>query len=124
MLTLTPIQPAEAESVTAGETDRMVKIDSMISELQEIRASYGNTCVYVRRGGMSWGAVALNRHADDEKHGVFDLQAQHDRDMEQRVGQVERLMKDRNHWRDAQWESEKAIAALQQRVDELEKADA
>jgi hypothetical protein len=106
------------------DADRMVKIDDMIAHLQQISERFGNTCVYVRRGGMSWGAVALNRRDDDEKHGVFDLQAQHDRDMEQRLGQVDRLMKDRDHWQTAQWESEKAIAALQKRLAELEKANA
>lgn len=113
---------AQTTQASDEDTDRMVKIDAMISELQKIRDSFGNTCVYVRRGGMSWGAVALNRHSDDEEHGVFDLQAQHDRDMDQRLEQVGRLMKDRDHWRSAQWESEKAIAALQKRVAELEKS--
>jgi hypothetical protein len=102
------------------DTDRMVKIDAMIARLQDTRQRFGNTCIYIRRGGMAWGAVALNRRADDEKYGVFDLQAQHDRDMEQRAGQVERLMADRNHWRGAQWESEKEIAKLQARIAVLE----
>lgn len=113
---------AELEAIinTPGDdTDRMVRIDGMIARLQEIQKRFGNTCVYVRRGGMSWGAVALNREADDKKHGVFDLQAQHDRDMTERVKQVERLIADRNHWREAQWESEKAIAAANTRLARL-----
>lgn len=76
--------------------DRMVRIEKLIADLQSIKDRFGNTCVYIRRGGLSWGAVALNRRADDEKHGVFDLQAQHDRDMLERLEQVERLRKSRD----------------------------
>ena len=43
---------------------RMVKIDDFIAELQETRDRYGNTCVYIR--DCSWGAVALNRQAEDK----------------------------------------------------------
>lgn len=81
-----------ASANNAELPNRMVKIDTMIAELQKISKRFGNTCVYIRRGGMSWGAVALNRRSDDEEYGVYDLQAQHDRDMAQRVGQVERLL--------------------------------
>lgn len=81
--------PVEGE---AAEVDRMVQIDTLIADLKKISEQWGNTCVYVRRGGLSWGAVALNYRADDEKHGVFDLQAQHDRDMLARCEQVERLI--------------------------------
>ena len=85
-----------ADPVSHDDTDRMVKIEKLISDLQAIKDRFGNTCVYIRRGGLSWGAVALNRRDDDEKNGVFDLQAQHDRDMIARVGQVERLIEARN----------------------------
>jgi len=44
---------------------RMIQIDDFIAELQETRARFGNTCVYVK--DCSWGAVALNRKARDEK---------------------------------------------------------
>lgn len=82
-----------AAAVQAADLpSRMVRINTVITDLQQIGRSFGNTCVYIRRGGMSWGAVALNRRDDDEKHGAFDIQAQHDRDMAQRVGQVERLL--------------------------------
>ena len=74
------------------DMDHMVQIDTFIADMQKISDQFGNTCIYVRRGGLSWGAVALNRRDDDRKHGVFDLQAQHDRDMTQRVEQVERLL--------------------------------
>jgi hypothetical protein len=73
------------------ENPRMWKISALIAKLQSTFDQFGDTCVYVRRGGMGWGAVALNREADDEKHGVFDLQAQHDRDMLERLEQIKRL---------------------------------
>lgn len=82
----------EAEAEAFAADNRMWKISKLIAELTSTQERFGDTCVYVRRGGMGWGAVALNRRDDDEKHGVFDLQAQHDRDMQQRAGQVERLI--------------------------------
>lgn len=93
------------------DMNHMVSIDKLIAHLQEISKRFGNTCVYVRRGGLSWGAVALNRRSDDEKHGVFDLQAQHDRDMMRRAEQVERLIADRDVEREARWKVEKALVA-------------
>lgn len=78
------------------DDDHMVKISALIQRLQETKDRFGDTCVYIRRGGLSWGAVALNRRNDDEKNGVFDLQAQHDRDMLQRIGQIERLKASRD----------------------------
>lgn len=84
----------------APDDDRMIKIERLIEDLQRIRDRWGNTCVYIRQHGLSWGAVALNYRAEDEKYGVFDLQAAHDRAMAQRVGQVERLIKDRDEWRE------------------------
>ncbi|SHJ72347.1 hypothetical protein SAMN05444159_1323 [Bradyrhizobium lablabi] len=81
--------------MTDGE-DHMVKISALISRLQSTMDQFGDTCVYIRRGGLSWGAVALNRRSDDQKHGVFDLHAQHDRDMLQRLEQIERLKASRN----------------------------
>lgn len=82
----------------AHDMSHMVQIDTLIADLQKISKQFGNTCVYIRRGGLSWGAVALNRQGDDEEHGVFDLQAQHDRDMKARYEQVQRLIEDRDHW--------------------------
>ncbi|WP_398473600.1 hypothetical protein [Tardiphaga sp.] len=76
--------------------DRMVKIGKLIVDMQSIKDRFGDTCVYIRRGGLSWGAVALNRRDDDKKHGVFDLQEQHDRDMLARLEQIERLKASRN----------------------------
>lgn len=91
---------AEGEPALTGahDMDHMVQIGTLIADLQQIKDRFGNTCVYIRRGGLSWGGVALNRRADDEKHGVFDLQAQHDRDMLARVEQIERLKADRDSW--------------------------
>lgn len=89
--------------------DRMVKISKLIGDLQSIKDRFGDTCVYIRRGGLSWGAVALNRCDDDKKHGVFELQAQHDRDMLQRLEQIERLKESRNR---AETEANRLRAAL------------
>ena len=44
---------------------RMERISVLIDELTAIKNRFGNTCVYIT--GLSWGAVALNEHADDEK---------------------------------------------------------
>lgn len=100
------------------DDDRMERISALISRLQSTLDQWGDTCVYIRRGGLSWGAVALNRQDDDRKYGVFDLQAQHDRDMEQRVGQVERLIADRNRW------MERAMAAEASPVPSTDKSGA
>lgn len=44
---------------------RRVQIATLIEELTEIKTRFGNTAVYIT--GLSWGAVALNEQADDEK---------------------------------------------------------
>lgn len=80
------------------DDDHMVKISKLIEDMQEVHRKFGDTCVYIRRGGLSWGAVALNRRDDDKKHGVFDLQAQHDRDMLARLEQIGRLKQSRDEW--------------------------
>lgn len=85
----------------ADDDDRMTPIADLISELQGIHSKFGNTCVYLRRGGMSWGSVALNRHEDDKKNGVFDLQAQHDKDMLALIDRIERLKAERTDLRAA-----------------------
>ena len=100
---------AEKSQYDANNMDHMVQIDTFIADMQKISDRFGNTCIYIRRGGLSWGAVALNRRDDDKRHGVFDLQAQHDRDMTQRVEQVERLIADRDSEREGR---EKCAAAL------------
>jgi hypothetical protein len=110
------------KAIEADDMDRMVKIEKLIADMQAVRDQFGNTCVYIRRGGLSWGAVALNRRADDERHGVFDLQAQHDRDMEARVGQVERLIEDRNEQRQRATEAEDRATTAQARIERLEAA--
>lgn len=91
------------------DMSHMVQIETLIADLQSIRDRFGNTCVYIRRRGLSWGAVALNHRADDEKFGLFDLQAQHDRDMAQRAEQVQRLIADRDSEREARWKCEAAL---------------
>jgi hypothetical protein len=95
------------------DEDQMVKVSELISRLQSTMDQFGDTCVYIRRGGLAWGAVALNRRDDDKKHGVFDLQAQHDRDMLQRAEQVERLIAARKV---AETRLNEARTALQQVV--------
>ncbi|MBB3297834.1 MULTISPECIES: hypothetical protein [unclassified Rhizobium] len=98
-----------------GDDDHMIQIEDLISQLEAIHDRFGNTCVYIRRQGMGWGAVALNRRDDDKKNGVFDLQAQHDRDMHARLEQLGRLKKDRAEaWRqrrDAEGSRDAARAA-------------
>jgi hypothetical protein len=93
----------------ADDENRMVKIGDLISRLQATKDQFGDTCVYIRRGGLAWGAVALNRRDDDKKHGIFDLQAQHDRDMLQRVGQVDRLMTSRRLAEESNYRLRQAI---------------
>jgi hypothetical protein len=93
----------------------MIQIEDLISRLEAVQNQFGNTCVYIRRGGMGWGAVALNRRDDDQKNGVFDMQAQHDRDMQARLEQIGRLRADREEaWRlrrDAEGSRDAARAA-------------
>jgi hypothetical protein len=43
----------------------MIQIADFIRELQGIQERWGNTCVYIR--DLTWGAVALNREADDRE---------------------------------------------------------
>lgn len=107
---ISPSDPPATGEVD-DDDDKMVQIEKLISDMQSIKDRFGNTCVYIRRGGLSWGAVAMNRRDDDKKNGVFDLQAQHVRDMLARLEQIERLMKDRDEWRRKVWDAEKAITA-------------
>lgn len=102
---------ADALSGESGtdDDDEMEKISKLIARLQDVLDRFGDTCVYIRRGGLSWGAVALNRQSDDKEHGVFDLQATHDREMTERLEQIERLIADRNEWRQRAWTAEAAI---------------
>ena len=48
----------------------MQKVSQMIAYLQNVLNNFGDSCVYVRPGGVSWGAVALNRESEDRKLGV------------------------------------------------------
>lgn len=78
--------------------NHMVQIDKLIADLQEIRAKFGNTCCYIRRFGLSWGAVALNYETEDEMNGVFNLQAKYEAILLERGEQVERLVAEKNRW--------------------------
>lgn len=105
--------PAQEREETRDDDDKMWKLDDLIADLQSVKERFGNTCVYIRRGGMSWGAVALHRRDDDKKHGVLDLQAQHDRDMQARVEQIERLIASKNEaWSRAATAEDALKAAL------------
>lgn len=86
---------AIAAILTPDDEDRMTRIDDLIRELQHVSSRFGNTCVYIRRGGLSWGAVALNRRDDDQRNGVFDLQAQHDREVALLCERIENLKAER-----------------------------
>lgn len=96
-----PATPPPQTNVVADNEDRMTQIKDLIKELQGIASRFGNTCVYIRRGGLSWGAVALNRRDDDKKNGVFDLQAQHDRDVALLCERIENLKAERKELRAA-----------------------
>lgn len=58
-------ESAADSGCTPEKRGRMVQIEDLIRELGETRAKFGNTCVYIV--DMSWGALALNRQAEDEK---------------------------------------------------------
>lgn len=52
----------------------MRRASEMIAELQDILKKFGDTCIYVRRGGLAWGALALTReYADRNRRGDFSL---------------------------------------------------
>ena len=57
---------------------RMVKIDDFIKELQDTRAKFGNTCVYIR--DVSWGGLALNRELEDRKSAGVPILKKEERD--------------------------------------------
>lgn len=101
------------------DMSHMIQINALIADLQRIRDIFGNTCVYIRRGGLSWGAVALNRRADDERFGLFDLQAQHERSMSHYAGQVERLIAECDGEREARWKAEAALIKKDAAMGEL-----
>ncbi|ANM12104.1 hypothetical protein [Rhizobium sp. N324] len=102
-----------------GDDDHMIQIEELISQLEAIHDRFGNTCVYIRRGGMGWGAVALNRRDDDRKNGVFELQAQHDRDMHARLEQIGRMKKDRDECWHARREAEGSRDAARAAADSM-----
>lgn len=58
--------PAKADlgEPTRPKRGRMVRVSELIDEIKEIRGRFGETCFYVR--DVSWGAVALNRQAEDD----------------------------------------------------------
>lgn len=90
------------------DQDRMRSIDDVIAQLQRTREQFGNTCVYIRRFGCTWGAVALNYRDEDRKNGVFDLQAKYEAMLAQRAEQVQRLIAERDEWRQRVWDADAA----------------
>lgn len=92
--------------------DHMVQINTLIADLKKISEQFGNTCVYIRQFGLSWGAVALNRQAEDEKSGVFNIEERYRAILQERIDQIERLKGDRDSEREAR---HKADAALRQK---------
>lgn len=104
-----PPEPTEGQG---DPENRMTQIDKVIADMQHIRERFGNTCVYIRRYGMSWGAVALNYKADDEKNGVFNLNDEYDRRLIAHSEQVERLMASRDEAYVRANKAEKELAAL------------
>lgn len=108
----TIMDAASAGGDHAADECKMLKISDLIEQMQSIRDRFGDTCLYIRRGGLSWGATALNYRDDDKKHGVFDLQASHDRECIRHAGQVERL----KAGRDEAWQK---IQQNDQRISEL-----
>jgi hypothetical protein len=108
------------------DMSHMVQISKLIADLQGTLEQFGDTCVYIRRGGLSWGAVALNRRSDDEKFGLFDLQAEYDRNLIQRAEQAQRLVDGRNSERELRWKAEAQVATIERETIErcAEVADA
>ena len=58
------------ETPEAARLGRMIKVSELIRELEDVRARFGETCVYIR--DVSWGAVALNRQAEDRENACRD----------------------------------------------------
>lgn len=106
-------RPGEGQE---GDLSHMVRIKDLIARLQSTLDQFGNTCVYIRRGGLSWGAVALNRRDDDQKHGIFDLQDSHDIAMRERLGQCDRLIETAKSERELRWAAETENKALKERM--------
>lgn len=65
------LDDGDAEARTSR--GRFLRIDALITELNDIRRKFGNTCIYVR--DAAWGATALNRLDEDRKADIDALQA-------------------------------------------------
>lgn len=46
---------------------RQTQISKLIAELQDVQNKWGDTCVHIRAGGLTWGATALHANDDDRK---------------------------------------------------------
>lgn len=77
-----------------GNSSRMIRISKLIADLTDVYKRFGDTCVYIRRRGLSWGAVAMNYEAEDEKRGVFCLQEEHDAAMMRCLERINWLVKE------------------------------
>lgn len=89
--------------------NHMIQIEKLIADLQSVHKQFGNTCVYIRQFGVSWGAVALNREAEDEKNGVFVLEDRYREILVERLAQIERLKAERDSERDARHKADDAL---------------
>lgn len=94
---LTELERAQGGGTLDGPG--MLRISTLISHLQDIKDANGDTCVYARSAGLTWGAVAINALDEDQKHGVFDREAAAAREAARHYGQVQRLMDERDQWR-------------------------
>ena len=78
----------------------MVRIGALIEDLQKVHERFGNTCVYIRNRGLSWGAVALSRFAHDESHPAVieptEMQLQEAKDIDHEL--AARLLAQRDHY--------------------------
>lgn len=98
-----------AETADPYHGNRMIQIEKLIADLQDIHKKFGNTCVYIRQFGVSWGAVAMNREAEDERNGVFALEDRYRQILEERIAQIERLRGERDSERDARQKADDAL---------------
>lgn len=63
----------------------MVRLDAFMADLEKVRKVMGNTCVYIRNGGVSCGAVALNRFDADAAPSIESDNAVEDLNQRERI---------------------------------------
>lgn len=75
------------QSVLSG----MRKVSETIAYFQDVINRFGDSCVYIRPGGCSWGAVALNREAFDAKSPEDQAREKHSELLHLATMRAERL---------------------------------